>query len=443
MVRQPIAETSLSGLRPTGVAGRRVLDCWDQIDSYLRNEHGADLADLFAEPVAQSGRIVWFGPEGKLQHFRDLGPDEQNVLQGALRERVDRLDAAVTRLRGSGDVAARLIGETLELAQQVPGAVEDALCAVNGVPVLINWSLEPEGAPSPKAPLREFVRRAPPPPPRPDTAASPEAPPGGDSPIVPTPPPTPPAPPPPDPVRVKEEPRVAPIPPRADARPFRWWWLLWIIAALLAAAIVYLLIACGPWARTRGCCCPPLASAPTDPEVERAAALSEEIAQLERELGSAPPCSAATPAGSDPSAEFDRRRAEAGATEGDLTITLMWNTSSDLDLLVTCPDGQTTIFYGNKQGCGGSLDVDANLKDQIQERPVENVFFGAGAWSPGIYRVGVINSRHRGPGDRDDFQVEVKKRGQTVVRNGTAVACAVPGRCRPEEAVEVIEVQMP
>ncbi len=59
--RQPIAESSLTGLRPTGVGGRRVLDSWEQIHHVLRDVRTAgdnattSVADLFAEPEMQPG----------------------------------------------------------------------------------------------------------------------------------------------------------------------------------------------------------------------------------------------------------------------------------------------------------------------------------------------------------------------------------------------------
>lgn len=396
MTRMPIAETSLDGLRPTGVAGRRVVECWDQIDGYLRGGPGADLANLFAEPVSQGGRIVWFAPEGAaVRPFRNLPADAQACLRDSLAGQLERLDAETRRLLESSNPSARLMGETLERAQQVPGSVEDILYAVGDQPVLVNWGMETEGLPPPVQPLKEFVRRSPPAPPEPPPAAHPPA---------------------------------VPVPVAVAAvRPsMPWWWLLWLLAAATMAAIFYLLlVGCGFWANGRlaNFCpappAPPAASAPLD---DRTGTLMAELAQLEQRFDHLPHCPAPPPpppprAPPAPRPEFENRIDKSNAKEGELTITLIWNTPSDLDLYVQCPSGEI-IRYNNPIACGGSLDVDANLHSG-QSDPVENVYFPKESIMPGNYKIMIRNHKQRGTAP-NRFQVRIKKGDQIIYRDGTA-----------------------
>lgn len=416
MTRRPIAETTLAGLRPTGVAGRRVLECWDQIDGYLRGGPGEELADLFAEPVIQGGRIVWFAPEGgSVQRFAELDAGGQEALRAALADRLSRLAEETSRLVRSSSAAARLIGETLERAQQVPDPVEDSLFAVDGRPVLINWSMEPEGRPPPVEPLKEFVRRARPPEPVVTSGAG-AVPPG-------------------DPSAAVQPMAVQPV-VLAVRRPLPWWWLLWLLAAITFAAIYHvLLLGCGLWGGGGlvDYCPAPVSAAPIPPppstEDATTQALLAEIAQLEQRLNRAPRCPvppaappAATPAPPPPATpkppdEFERRMGESGAASGELTITLIWNTPSDLDLFVICPSG-AVVGFNNTQACGGRLDVDANYNNVVPN-PVENIYFTGANLEQGTYQVVVKNNLQRGS-QTNPFQVRVKKGTSTTYHDGVA-----------------------
>ena len=86
--------------------------------------------------------------------------------------------------------------------------------------------------------------------------------------------------------------------------------------------------------------------------------------------------------------KLEKVKRKAGAKTGLLTITLMWNTLDDLDIHVACPDG-TDIYFGNKQSCGGRLDVDMNASNPKLD-PIENVFW---AQHPpaGVYKVYINN----------------------------------------------------
>ncbi len=91
-----------------------------------------------------------------------------------------------------------------------------------------------------------------------------------------------------------------------------------------------------------------------------------------------------------PEEDFDERLEEQeGEVSEELTVTLIWDDRSDLDLEVHCPGGGTAGVRGT--GCGGGiLDVDANGYGagglMMMDRPVENVRFGAAA-PAGEYRI--------------------------------------------------------
>merc|ERR1712107_886601 len=89
---------------------------------------------------------------------------------------------------------------------------------------------------------------------------------------------------------------------------------------------------------------------------------------------------------------IQRVQAAGGAqalTDGSLSISLTWENTdaknNDMDLYVTPPHG-STIYYSNKQSCGGVLDVDQR---QGSRAPVENVCFTRAP--TGLYKVEVEN----------------------------------------------------
>lgn len=106
-----------------------------------------------------------------------------------------------------------------------------------------------------------------------------------------------------------------------------------------------------------------------------------------------------------PPDEFDRRVDREGGQSGDVQITLIWNNVNDLDLWVTCPNGQR-IYYGSMQGCGGVLDIDANA-GRTSNSPVENVTWPNGA-PPGRYRIEIDHYANRGGPDPTPYRVRVR-----------------------------------
>lgn len=78
------------------------------------------------------------------------------------------------------------------------------------------------------------------------------------------------------------------------------------------------------------------------------------------------------------------------AGTGDVAFRLIWDGTSDLDLLVEDPGG-ACIYYGERESpLGGLLDVDCNAgTDRLCEHPVENVYWPTATAPPGRYRVWV------------------------------------------------------
>lgn len=118
--------------------------------------------------------------------------------------------------------------------------------------------------------------------------------------------------------------------------------------------------------------------------------------------------------------EFADRMTETGATTGEITATLLWNSQGDLDLVVRCPSGRQLDFR-NPAECGGTLDVDANTaRGNLSDRPVENAFWPAGKAGPGVYEVMVryVPRKDEERPRETPFQVRLIRGGQESVFKG-------------------------
>ena len=75
---------------------------------------------------------------------------------------------------------------------------------------------------------------------------------------------------------------------------------------------------------------------------------------------------------------------------GDIQVTLLWSSSSDLDLSVTDPEGFSVNYGTRSSPTGGTLDRDANrsCSENVPE-PVENIYWESGAAPRGTYTVRV------------------------------------------------------
>lgn len=104
------------------------------------------------------------------------------------------------------------------------------------------------------------------------------------------------------------------------------------------------------------------------------------------------------------------------AQHGELQVTLTWDGNADLDLSVSCPNGER-IFFGNRAACGGHLDVDMNYEIE-SDRPVENIYWTNRAIE-GKYKVQVsLASSRADQRDLIPFTVRVSKDGQSRFYDG-------------------------
>ena len=107
--------------------------------------------------------------------------------------------------------------------------------------------------------------------------------------------------------------------------------------------------------------------------------------------------------------------ASLNAGNGDITISMLWDSEDDLDLHVFTPDG-SEIYYGNREAQNGYLDVDANTYNNMMDNPVENVYFV----SPvnGDYWIYVNDYEDRSNG-ATNFIVRITINGESQIYSGT------------------------
>jgi len=95
------------------------------------------------------------------------------------------------------------------------------------------------------------------------------------------------------------------------------------------------------------------------------------------------------------SAEINRRLIREGGKTGDVQISLIWQTTDDLDLHCRDPHGRM-IYFGNRRSpSGGELDVDMNVQPPFSTEPVENIVWAQGRAPRGEYTIHVKCYRHR------------------------------------------------
>jgi hypothetical protein len=109
------------------------------------------------------------------------------------------------------------------------------------------------------------------------------------------------------------------------------------------------------------------------------------------------------------STEVDRRTMEAGAKQGHITFSLIWNNLNDLDLHCIGPDGEH-ISYRHKKGKYGELDVDMNAGTGESRTPVENLYYSKPP--KGKYKVSVHHYSNHGDPDPTEFLVRVREEGK-------------------------------
>ena len=108
----------------------------------------------------------------------------------------------------------------------------------------------------------------------------------------------------------------------------------------------------------------------------------------------------------EPVTESEERIEEQGGALGSINIILTWENTDDLDLHVTCPNGDR-IYHGKKTACGGTLDLDANFIGDRTETPAENIVFAQNP-ADGQYSIRVRRSRGDSPSeDGTPFRLDI------------------------------------
>ena len=115
--------------------------------------------------------------------------------------------------------------------------------------------------------------------------------------------------------------------------------------------------------------------------------------------------------------EIDELINKSDAKEGEVTVTLLWETDDDLDLHVTSPLGDTVFYYNALSTSGGRLDIDTipqvmgpEVSDGDKNYYIENIY-----WTDapeGTYKVVVKNQNRIG-----DSKINLKVR---VLTDGVA-----------------------
>jgi hypothetical protein len=429
MARTLLAVTSPGEYRAAGSGNLRTIDGWERLDHYLRNTaaFGPEVADLFAEPVqGEDGAIDWYfagDDEAAPRELAALSPDEQDAARQQARTLVERLRAHAQALQQGRDADGRRLGELLASALSLPSD-ERNIKVVGGRIVLVNWGMLDQHGGTASNALETFIkaRRAP---------------------LLVT---------------------IRHITTMILDRRLRAWALLWLpFVALLLVAAYLLLAACGTgrlvgFALFDYCPAEPYqAMAPIAEDDEHEALIARlselndrflalpaclppqerlpEVAALPEDIPMAPPVAEEPPAPDVPEEdEFDSRREEAGGQTGEVTITLIWDSDADLDLHVICPDG-SRIFFDQKSGCGGLLDVDANVDSPVPN-PAENIYWPEGSAPEGKYRVEVHNYKGRSAGGSPvPFQLQVRIGDQEPQR--------FEGAVREDDGTGVTEFEMP
>ena len=124
--------------------------------------------------------------------------------------------------------------------------------------------------------------------------------------------------------------------------------------------------------------------------------------------------------------EVNDRLDDVGAKKSKLMASLIWNTKEDLDLSITCPNGEkvnhsrATLESSN---CG-SLDVDANVisaLNKITDQPIEHILLEP---TLGTYKINVrsIKNKHSSnDGSSTPFNIEVNDGGEIKQFSGEII----------------------
>jgi len=115
--------------------------------------------------------------------------------------------------------------------------------------------------------------------------------------------------------------------------------------------------------------------------------------------------------------EITRRVLAAGGSDGELRVSLSWESDTDLDLHVRSPLRETVRFSAKTCPSGGELDVDMNVDRPYSDTPVENAVWRRHP-PAGRYVVSVVNYRSRSGVESEPFELEIKNGAHVTVISG-------------------------
>ena len=100
---------------------------------------------------------------------------------------------------------------------------------------------------------------------------------------------------------------------------------------------------------------------------------------------------------------------------GDIQVTLIWEGTADLDLIVEDPFGERVWFGKRITGSGGELDVVAHDNcENLSEDPAENINWFPGSAPDGEYKVYVIYAADCEGTGPANYTLRIRKNNRTV-----------------------------
>jgi hypothetical protein len=426
-----ILETSRQGdLQPLVASGGGVpvFQTLMQIRAELRSALSDEHALLFAEPNADpvNGDIQWYAPvSGNKAQLKELQAAELSAARAKIAQLVTDITNHAETLGKSTNGISRSMADNLVRAIEIPD--ENRIYMVGQQPVLAGWGHVPRG-PAVEGQLLQKIAAEVHAEQAPKVEQIPESAPSEPSTDV------------PNSGRAATD-TAAPAELLSEAGRFqlqvsrttfasipaavaeRLTWLsalMWLIFVVLLLGIGYLLlkncaIALPGTADLRRaifnyCEAPSVLASKA-----RQTTLLDKLTELEDKLRlKRNMCSAQTPDRRTETKDIVRDR---GGKIGAVNVILRWETADDLDLYVRCPN-QSEINFSQPRGCGGTLDVDANVDAPIPT-PAENITWPKDA-AAGEYVVNVHRYKKRTDSPETSFTASLLIDGQEVeVHPGT------------------------
>ena len=410
-----IKSIPITGLNLLGVGGQPVVRTYRQLQSTIAQALGQEAANLFARPILNpgSGPVDWYAPDkfkpGAVTQLRDLPEAKRQQVRDEVEGHLERIRDHARTLAASGNADQAKLADRLEKAAQFPS--DEFIFLVGDQPVITCWGCAAEATdrgPVELVRAHEFRQGMP------GSAQQ------SVGPVA---------------AAMAVTRRLLVYKP---GFPWAALLLMLILFGFLTGISRSLIPACGvtwplmptSWSNVW---CTEVAAAVVEPngpeqdtaDLERQLAdlrrgLQAKVCEVPRRVAEAPPPPEPDPPPPPPPPQCNTNRAitDAGGKVGRINVALKWSGPADLDLNVTCPNGQR-ISFNHPSACGGQLDVDMNYKGARSDDPIENIVFSDGSGSAGQYVVGVIHSGYqnvRGSSDPVPFEIIILYKGQEVRR---------------------------